>query len=690
MPSAKTSSFPKSMPRTAWLTFTALPALFATICSTANAQQSPNTSPAGSSSVQLGTIEVVSPTGIATPQNQVASSVTVITAEDLERDQRRTAMDALQEVPGINVTQTGGPGAITEVYIRGANPEMAKVLIDGIDVTDPSSSNQEYDFGQLLTGDIARIEVLRGPQSGFYGGDAMGGVISITTKSGQGPPKATFEVEGGSYGTFNQKLSLGGSQDNFNYYFTINHYQSASTPALPLDILLPGEQRKNQFYDNKTYSAKVGYDFNEDFSINATTRYTQSKLNSNGTGDDNFAEAPDFTTSTQNLSESFSRAEAVWKMYDGPLGTFRNYFGAAYSYTSTNFISPQTGDNGIPAGFGPSNFAGEREKVDWRGVWTFLPKEVLVMGLEDEHFDLTQVNPSGGTPCATPGAGCAASNANKAAYLELQTNFYDRFFFAANGRIDDNEQFGEHETFRLAPAFLVPFTDTKLQASWGTGFKAPTLEELFVNFPAFNFFANPHLLPETDTGQDFGFEQPLFQNKIRFGVTYYHIDYVNLIQANTAPSGAFETFENVGRARTYGTESFIQWNISPWLNLRADVTTTTAIDELTGQALLRRPRDKETIKVTWKPLDDVTFSTSVIHVGPWVDINNFGTVTGLPGTPYTLVNLALNWKYSDEITLFSRVDNLTNVQYQDPIGFLRPGLGIYGGVRLTELLPTFK
>jgi outer membrane receptor for Fe3+-dicitrate len=116
MLSAKTSSFPKSMPRTARLTFTALPALFATICSTANAQQPPNTSPAGPSSVQLGTIEVVSPTGIATPQNQVASSVTVITAEDLERDQRRTAMDALQEVPGINVTQTGGPGTITEGY----------------------------------------------------------------------------------------------------------------------------------------------------------------------------------------------------------------------------------------------------------------------------------------------------------------------------------------------------------------------------------------------------------------------------------------------------------------------------------------------------------------------------------------------------------------------------------------------
>ena len=115
-------------------------------------------------------------------------------------------------MPGLNVVQTGGPGGQTSVFMRGTNSNHVKVLIDGIDVSDPSNPNQSFDFGQLLTGDIARVEVLRGPQSGLYGSDAIGGVISITTKQGSGPPRVTASVEGGSFGTFNQRVGLDGSQ----------------------------------------------------------------------------------------------------------------------------------------------------------------------------------------------------------------------------------------------------------------------------------------------------------------------------------------------------------------------------------------------------------------------------------------------------------------------------------------------
>ena len=114
---------------------------------------------------------------------EFASSTTVITAADIESHQYRTVPDALTLVPGLNVVQTGGPGGQTSIFIRGTNSNHVKVLIDGIDVSDPSNPNQSFDFGQLLTGDIARIEVLRGPQSGLYGSDAIGGVISITTKN---------------------------------------------------------------------------------------------------------------------------------------------------------------------------------------------------------------------------------------------------------------------------------------------------------------------------------------------------------------------------------------------------------------------------------------------------------------------------------------------------------------------------
>jgi outer membrane receptor protein involved in Fe transport len=158
---------------------------------------------------------VVSPTGIPTPIAQVASSVTVITAADIEREQRRTVPDLLSTVPGLNVVQTGGPGGQTSVFIRGTNSNQVKVLIDGIDVSDPSNANRSFDFGQLLTADIEGIEVLRGPQSGLYGADAIGGVISIITKKGEGPPRAGL-VEGGSFGTLNQTASLSGAQSRLS------------------------------------------------------------------------------------------------------------------------------------------------------------------------------------------------------------------------------------------------------------------------------------------------------------------------------------------------------------------------------------------------------------------------------------------------------------------------------------------
>src|SRR5580700_5539968 len=139
---------------------------------------------------------VVSPTGIVTPASQVASSFTAITAQDIATQQYRTLPDALNTVPGLNLVQTGGTGGQTSVFMRGTNSNHTKVLVDGIDVSDPSNPNGSFDFGQFLTQDIERIEVLRGPQSGLYGSDAIGGVINIITKAGSGPTQLTASVQG--------------------------------------------------------------------------------------------------------------------------------------------------------------------------------------------------------------------------------------------------------------------------------------------------------------------------------------------------------------------------------------------------------------------------------------------------------------------------------------------------------------
>jgi vitamin B12 transporter len=258
-----------------------------------------------------------------------------------------------------------------------------------------------------------------------------------------------------------------------------------------------------------------------------------------------------------------------------------------------------------------------------------------------------------------------AENGNKAAYLELQSEYAKRFFGVANVRLDDNDSFGSHLTYRLAPAIILPGTETKLKATYGTGFKAPTLSQLFENFPAFNFFANPNLRPEESVGYDAGFEQPLFNDRVRFGATYFHNDIRNLITANAT----FTSLINVGRAETQGVEAFAAATVSERLKLRGDYTFTDARDATTGLELLRRPRNKASVTAVWTPIDPLVLSATILHVGPWVDISRDASIPRLPASGYTLVHLAANYTVDENVKLFGRIDNLFDVRYQHPTGF---------------------
>ena len=216
-----------------------------------------------------------------------------------------------------------------------------------------------FEFGHLLAADIERIEVLRGPQSGLYGSDAIGGVISIITKRGQGPAKVTATVEGGTFETFNQAASLSGSKDNFDYAFNVVHFRAADTPVTPPNLLPPGRAAIGNFYDNTTASTKLGLDVSENFRLNYVGRYTESELKF--TQDEflppTFAGVPRALQSTQNLKQFYTRAEAVLTGFDG---RFTNFFGVNYT---DSFTTNQTTPTSIP-----TVNAGRRTKVDWRGV----------------------------------------------------------------------------------------------------------------------------------------------------------------------------------------------------------------------------------------------------------------------------------------------------------------------------------
>ncbi len=275
----------------------------------------------------------------------------------------------------------------------------------------------------------------------------------------------------------------------------------------------------------------------------------------------------------------------------------------------------------------------------------------------------------------------SAQTGDRAGWLELQSAFAQRFFIVSNIRYDDNESFGPHTTWRVAPVFIVPWTDTKLKATYGTGFKAPTLTELYVNFPAYGGVANPNLLPETSTGHDLGFEQPLLHDRVSFGATYFHNDITNLITSTYDPVTFISSYANIGKATTQGVELFASGVVSKQLRLRADYTYTDTRDDTTGLALLRRPANKVSVSAIWSPIGKLSVTATLLYVSAWSDINRSTFVTMVqPG--YTTARMAAEYALNDNWTLFGRIENLFNEQYEDPAGFLRPGFGVFGGVRL--------
>ncbi len=627
---------------------------------------------------------VVSATTIPTPADQVANSVTVVTADDIKREQLRTVPDVLRAVPGLNVVQTGGPGGQTAVFIRGTNANHVKVLLDGIDMGDPSVTSGAFDFAHLLAGDIARIEILRGPQSGLYGSDAIGGVISITTKKGEGPPKVTASVEGGSFKTFNQSLGLSGAQANVDYAFNILHYQSTANPVTPLRLLAPNEERINDSYNNWTYSTRLGAKLSDALAVNLIARYIDSRLGYTGEDYLNFfPPAPERFQSTQLNHQLFSRGEVVWSLFDGK---FKNTFGVNYSNQWTWSFDPNADSFfTTPLVSPPTTNVGQRTNLNWRGEAQVAPGQTLVMGLEHERETLR--TDSTGTVDAFYNYTQMTTTADtgyKAGFLELQSQWGKRFTVVANIRYDDNDSFGPHTTWRVAPVFIVPGTETKLKGSYGTGFKAPTLTQLYVSNPSYMVVGNPNLVPEESKGYDVGFEQPLWHDRARFGVTYFRNDITNLIVNKFDPVRFAFTYANVGAAKMDGVEAFASVTVSDQLQLRADYTATFTRDETTDLGLLRRPGTKASVSAIWMPVAPLTLTTTVLYVGPWVDISRDGGIPRVDAPAYTTINIAANYKVNDEVTAFGRIDNLLNKQYEVPIGFQRPGFGIFGGVRLSH------
>jgi vitamin B12 transporter len=260
-------------------------------------------------------------------------------------------------------------------------------------------------------------------------------------------------------------------------------------------------------------------------------------------------------------------------------------------------------------------------------------------------------------------------------YAEDLVRFDDRFFVSIGGRVDDHDRFGKAETYRIAPAYLIPETSTKLKATVGTGFKAPTLYELYSQYGAQN------LLPERSSSWDAGIEQDFLSRKVTIGATYFENHVRDLIDYNPATLA----YSNIGQVHTRGYEFMVQAIPRKDLVAKANYTYTSPVDETTGAELLRRPRIKFGNDVEYRPTVKLSCLVGMTYAGPHYDMDDSNPNITPPTVHlggYALWHISGSYQVVEDVKVTVRVDNLFNKRYEEVDGYGSRGVSAFGGIRL--------
>jgi vitamin B12 transporter len=609
---------------------------------------------------------VVTANRLETPAKEVASSVTIITREDLERMKKSTVLEVLREVLGVAIIQSGGTGAAASISIRGANSEHTLVMMDGVELNDPISPARSYDLAHLVLDNIERIEILRGPQSTLYGSDAIGGVVNIITKKGLGKPRFSLSSYGGSYKTFSTEAGFQGSTEKINYSLGLSHVSTKGISAA--STAYPGNEERDG-YQNLTFSGRVAFTPLDNLDIDFTLRSTNTKADI-----DNFGGAyGDDPNHTQDYDSLFLKGQLRTLL-------FKNRWEQKLSISFVNNDRQHENllDTSHPFDSERGHFKSRMFKIDWQNNLFLHETNTLTFGVdhlqEQGESEYSYEGPWGPYSSLFPLKRAYLTGI----YLQDQIRWAHQFFATVGVRLDSHSQFGLALTYRLAPAYFIEKTGTKLKATLGTGFKSPSLYQLYAPATSFGSIGNRDLKSEKSTGWDIGIEQFLLDSKFLLGITYFHNDYRDLIDFDF-----LQGYLNIGKAESKGAELYLQAEPMNKLQLQASYMKQDAKDKETGTLLLRRPKDKFTVTVNYSFLKNGNIHLSLIYTGN-KDDKDFSTwpypqIT-LPS--YTLFNAAFSFDLSSNIQVFARLDNLFNEEYETIKGYGTPGFSAFGGVKL--------
>ena len=606
-------------------------------------------------------------TGISA--DTVGNAVSVITGDELRQSQVRNVVDALQSMPGVAVARNGSIGSATSVFIRGAPSTHTLVVIDGIVAN--TTTDGGFDFSDLSTDNIERIEVIRGPQSGLYGSAAVGGVINIVTRDGKGPPSVTVRSEVGSFATRSNGVSASGGTDAA--YGTIT-YQRMETAGFNISPLSGAKERDGTRLE--TLSSKVGFKLNEEISANFSLRNMHKWGDRDGFG----GPEGSLATATDDLSFFTSDiwmlgANLRWDMLGGAL--------SHVVHADSNRTSRQDIDLGE---FGPffSRNLSEARRLSYLATYRFDTPDLL--WAKHSVSSLIEKTNEAFTPEGDLNDGIRRDRSRQAFVGEYAAEYFNRFNVTGTIRRDDNSGAQEDfTTWRSSASLRLPELSVRPHASVGTGVKFPSMFELFGTVPRF-FIPNPNLQPETSTGWDAGIEVTVIKGFATVDLTYFQAELENKIVTQGFPGTALNL---PGISKREGLEVEARFKVRDGLLLTGAYTYLEARDP-DGLSEIRRPPHSGRIDAVYTfDQGRGTLKLGAAYVGERVDsafrvTDGFGTTVPerVDLSDYWLGSVAASYKLTKELEVFGRVENAFNAHYQEIYGFQTGGIAAYAGLKL--------
>lgn len=618
----------------------------------ATAQTSTHNTPALDGIVVSGSRTAASPA-------ETGSAISVITAEELEQRQIRFVSDALRATPGVAVSRLGPVGTVTQVRIRGAEANHTVVLIDGVKINDPFTS--EVDFAHLLSAEIDRIEILRGPQSVLYGSEAIGGVISIFTKKGARGLQVDATGELGSFSTIDGSAAVRGASETLRYALSAAGFKTDGTNVSRFN-------NEDDGYRNQTLYARAGWAPIDNGAVEASLRYRKSRSEFDPQ-DFGFPPGPTFGL----IVDGDRRTEG--DQFDGQLrgrlstGPIEHQLGVARTKTQEDTFADGTFSNG---------FEGRRTRYDYQGTWRFgssaMPQAVT---LAAEH-EGQQFISKGPTPASSQNQ--QRDNDKTGFAAEYRVRLPTATALTLSGRRDNHELFDDATTYRITVA--QPMGERlKLRGSYGTGIANPTFFELFGFIPG-SFDPNPQLEPEKSRGFDVGVDVAIDVGG-RLSVTYFDADLRNEIVGTFDATTFRSSVANLtGKSKRRGVE--VEAHYAPRDNIDVSFAYTYVdAKQPDGEREVRRPRHTASAAISYLfagARGAVTLAADYNGRQQDLDFTGFNTAR-VDLREYTLVRLAGSFALTKSISLIARVENLLDQEYEEVFSYRPSGRAFYGGLR---------